>query len=113
MDSISDFISQKEEIERLNKQIDMLAGFYHGFYKKKIKKLKSQSSLNDRRIKLALKRNRMYEKRLGMTSKPSMREKAIAMIKDNGLPLHQIAKTVGLSYSRVRVLSSELKDKKC
>jgi len=42
MDSISDFISQKEEIERLNKQIDMLAGFYHGFYKGQIKKLNTR-----------------------------------------------------------------------
>ena len=40
MSEIADFISQKEEIERLNEQIDMIAGFYKSFYKDKIIKLK-------------------------------------------------------------------------
>ncbi len=39
--NIGEFMSQKDEIERLNNQISVLAGFYHGFYSKQIKKLKT------------------------------------------------------------------------
>ena len=42
MDSISDYLSSKDEIVRLNKQIDMMAGFYHSAYKGVIRKLKAK-----------------------------------------------------------------------
>jgi len=39
MENIADFVSQGDEIARLNKQLSMTAEFYDNFYKNKIKKL--------------------------------------------------------------------------
>ncbi len=39
MNELSEYLDQKAEIERLNKQINMIADFYEDFYKGEIKKL--------------------------------------------------------------------------
>lgn len=46
MDDLSEYFSDKDEIARLNKQIDMMADFYSGFYKGEIKKLKSKLNVS-------------------------------------------------------------------
>lgn len=45
METIAEYTSQKDEIARLNKQIDMIAGFYYGFYKDIVKKSKEKTRL--------------------------------------------------------------------
>ena len=46
MDSLTGFLSQKDEIARLNKQINMMADFYSDFYESQIKKLKAKINSN-------------------------------------------------------------------
>ena len=42
MEAIADFFSKNDEIERLNKQLSMVAKFYDDFYKSEIRQLKSK-----------------------------------------------------------------------
>ena len=42
MNTIADFISKDDEIERLNKQLSMVAKFYDDFHKERISKYKQK-----------------------------------------------------------------------
>ncbi|MCJ8293791.1 MAG: hypothetical protein MJK15_05225 [Colwellia sp.] len=53
MDNISGFVSQWDEIARLNKQLSMVAEFYDNFYKNKIKTLtKERNDIKNKHTKL-------------------------------------------------------------
>jgi hypothetical protein len=77
MDSMSDFISQKDEITRLNKQIDMIAGFYNKQISTLTVELKNtKSNLSYYKCKaLKVKSDRAKQ------TKENRTVKAIAMIK--------------------------------
>ena len=51
METIADFISKDDEIERLNKQLSMVAKFYDDFYKGEVDKYKYRSAMVKRENK--------------------------------------------------------------
>lgn len=73
MNTIADYVSQKEEIERLNKQIDMIAGFYKRFYKDEIIKLKKS-------LDVSYTRTSNYKYLAGMSEPPKDKELALYLI---------------------------------
>lgn len=121
MNTIADYISQKDEVARLNKQLDMIAGFYISMYSSEIRKLKSELkkkskdlAVSSKSAMAALIKNRAYQKRLGITYKPIRKDRAIAMLTsmgDTGLTLKQIAEKSGLTLHRINVLSKKMNDK--
>ena len=46
MNELTEYLDQKSEIERLNKQINVIAGFYRNFYKEEIEKLKRKAEFH-------------------------------------------------------------------
>ena len=104
--SIGEFISQKNEIERLNKQIDMIAGFY----------AKELNSLNKTLLRATKQKNEIkckYEKLKAryVPKYKGNKEKAMELIGEHhsgsGLTLVDIAKKINLGYSTIRGYSSE------
>jgi len=93
MSDLSDYFSDKDRIKELEAEVDNL--------KTKLKSILTQKNN-------ALSCNRLYKRLLGITYKPSLKEKAILMIKKRGatgFSLREIASKVGLSYSRIKVFS--------
>ena len=89
MNSMNDFISQKDEIDRLNKQLDMVAGFYNKQIQKLNKKVLSERASKNRfkslcgkdKLKSALTRSekaKLLIVELKGTGKPSLLMKDIA-----------------------------------
>ncbi len=77
MNTISDYMSQKDEIARLNKQLDMIAGFYINQNKKEVKEMKriitnERKSKSDYKVRL--------EKLRGKLLRKTRTEKALEMI---------------------------------
>ena len=57
MSDLSDYHSDKDEIARLNKQVDMMADFYKSFYQDQIKALTSKYMVSMKRTSLAKNKN--------------------------------------------------------
>ena len=95
MTDLSDYFSDKDEITRLNKQINMIAGFYNEML----------SSASDKFTAIECKYKELLTKGLSVRS-----SNAIDLLKSTNRTHAQIAKTVFLSVYHVNRLSSELKN---
>ena len=106
MSDLQQYNFQKLEIDRLNQQINMIAGFYFSFYKRKIKNLENKLDVEG-----SLKRRyRLEAQKLKGTNRTS--DVARELISNRGinkLSLKEIAKISYLSFSRVKNISSEMK----
>ena len=98
MSGIGEFISQKEEIARLNKQINMIAGFYKSFYGREI------AALNKRINRLVVRECRTNKTLLDLNvdRKEARTITAAKLIKQGKVSLKDIAKTCHLGYDTVR-----------
>jgi hypothetical protein len=74
MNTIADFVSKDDEIERLNNQINMMAKFYNDFYKKQVKQLrvKIQSMQSGVKVSKSSRKNNVISmvKKLKGTGRP-------------------------------------------
>lgn len=103
--NISDFVSQEDEITRLNTQINMMAGFYKSYYKLEVKDL-------NKRINKLVRRECKTNKLLlsaNINRHGDRSIKAVKLIKLGGISLREIAKTCHLGYSTVKNLSHKAK----
>lgn len=100
---------QEIEINRLNKQINMISNFYRKFYEGKIKRLTTS-------LQTSYARTVKYKYLAGMSEPAKNKELAIELLIKKKLgsinkSLGDIAKECGYSYSRIRSISSELNNK--
>ena len=112
MTEISEYMSNLDEIDRLNKQIDMMASFYRSVYDAKVKKLnKTVKRLIDGKCHW----KRKYEKL--KSDKPTISKtrtlKAINLLKisksnSGGLTVPEISKQCFLSPGYVYNLSRKI-----
>lgn len=106
MNDLSDYFSDKDEIKRLNKQVDMIAGFYKSYHEDRIKELESKL-INSRRT--ASRYKRLYEDLKGEEVKPrgyrgERAEQLIKELKGTDRPINlirSIAKKCFLSEATV------------
>jgi len=98
MSTISDYVSQKDEIERLNKQIDMIAGFYI----KQAKGLESKLKSSIRLVKYY--RDKNYNGR-----EVSRTEKVIDMLTAGETNNKVMANSCHVSEKTVSVIKSRFK----
>ena len=112
MTEISEYMSNQDEIVRLNKQIDMIAGFYKSLYEAKAKKLnRTVKRLIDGKSKV----KRKFEKL--KSDKPTISKtrtlKAINLLKisksnSGGLTVPEISKQCFLGPGYVYNLSRKI-----
>ena len=86
--NIGEFMSQKDEIERLNNQINMIADFYKGLYKGQIKKItaiketerkmKSKALIANKRLRIGCARSVEVLIKLKAKNKISITDQDIA-----------------------------------
>lgn len=115
MNTIADYVSQKDEIARLNKQIDMIAGFYSEFYKKELDQAVYRSKReikNKNQIKMKYEelKKRYIPKYRG---NKDIALELIARYHELGdITLGDIAKKTKLCYSTITGYSSEYLSKR-
>ena len=104
MTDLSDYFSDKDEIARLNKQINMIAGFYKSIYEAK------EKSLNKRLDSLITREYRtnkiLLNSNINMSGDRS--RKAVKLIKIGKMSFREIASTCYLGYSTVKQLSCKV-----
>ena len=106
-ETLKEFVSQQDEISRLNNQIDMIANFYRNFYKGEIEKLKSA-------LDCSYSRTHKFKELAGMLEAPKNKVLAMELIRLKWLgviskTLKEIAKESGYSHNRIRVFSFEFR----
>ena len=100
--SMGGFLSQKDEVTRLNKQIDMMADFYHDAYSVQIEKLTHK--LNN-----ALKSKSEY-KRKSETAKPKTRkENVFSYLAKGCTDYNLIAKECFTTYGVIKNYASQFR----
>lgn len=101
MESISDFVSQKDEVKRLNQQIDMIAGFYFNFYESQVSTLKSK-------LNTALKAKSEYKRKSELIKPPTRKENVFDMLNAGVKDYKLIAKKCSVTYGVVKNYACEL-----
>ena len=116
MNTIADFISKDDEIERLNKQLSMVAKFYDDFYKGKINKYKHRSAMVKRENKRLQKRVDKYKAMPKKTvHKGMIKAKELIRAKiygDKGITHLEIAEMCFIGLASVSRLSLEVENEK-
>jgi len=101
MNTIGEYVSQKEEIVRLNKQIDMVAGFYI----KQIESIELKLSRSQRLLR--------HFRSLAYTfKKPTRTDRVIDMLTVGGIDDESIAKSCHVCVKTVKTIKRKLKNAK-
>tara|TARA_R110000772_G_scaffold255636_1_gene371881 strand:- start:104 stop:454 length:351 start_codon:yes stop_codon:yes gene_type:complete len=113
---IVDFISKDEEIERLNKQLSMVAKFYDDFYKTQVSKYKYKiNELNRANKRLRRRADKYKAIPKAIQNKSVLRAKEMIILKSNGfsdLTLEEIAEQCFATISTVKRISIEVNNDK-
>ena len=102
--NLAEYHSDKDEIARLNKQIDMIAGFYKSAYEVKVKLLNKRinnlisKEFRTNKILMNANINRHGDRSI----------KAIKLIKLGEISLREIAKACHLGYTTIKNLSCKI-----
>ena len=116
MNTIADFISKDDEIERLNKQLSMVAKFYDDFYKGEVDKYKYRSAMVKRENKRLQKRVDKYKAMPKKTvHKGMIKAKELIRAKvygDNDITHLEIAEICFIGLASVGRLSLEVENEK-
>ena len=113
---IADFISKDDEIERLNKQLSMIASFYDDFYKAEVSKYKYKiNELNRANKRLRRRADKYKAIPKASQNKSVIKAKEMIILKSNGfseLTLEQIAEKCFTTISTVKRISAEVGNEK-
>ena len=102
MNDLQMYNYQKDEIDRLNKQINMISFFYKNFYKDKIKELENKLSL-------ALKMKSEYKRKSELIKPPTRKQRVFNMLSNGERDYKLIADKCFTTYDVVRNYACEFK----
>jgi len=102
MTDLSEYLNQKDEVNRLNNQINLMADFYHDVYINEIELLKAK-------LKNALRSKSDYKRKSELVKPITRKESVFAKLKSGVTNYNLIAKECFTTYGVVKNYANLLK----